>query len=313
VTVGPTPASVGIDESRIRRYLALVLSLGIPLLAIPAIADLPIEPFLLVVTYVLLLGGAIAVAHRTGPGGIRRLFRGALQWRIGWRNWALAVAVIPTATVTVALVTGTYTAPPDGWAVVLGSYLLFTFVVGALFLNVFEETAWQGLVQRHLARRHGPLQAALLTAIPFAALHLPLSLVGDVTVGEAVVAAALIVVMAPAMRYVMGRTDHRTGGSLLAVGITHASFNASGQLEVASGGWQHIVGLALIAAVFLVIDARRRPTRAETAPTGRPPTGSEADADLPSSRRDGSPPAGGTRDAGDRRGRARPHLQRSGL
>jgi uncharacterized protein len=236
-----------------------VLSLGIPLLAIPAIAGLPVEPFLVGVTYGLLLGGAIAVAHRTEPGGIRQLFRGVLHWRIGWRNWALAVALIPTTTIAVALVTGTSTAPPDGWAIVLGNYLLFTLVIGALFLNVFEETAWQGLVQRHLARRHGQLRAALLTAIPFAALHLPLSLVGDVTAGEVAVAVVLIVVMAPAMRYVMGRTDHRTGGSLLAVGITHASFNASGQLEVASGGWQHIVGLALIAAVYLVVDARRRP------------------------------------------------------
>jgi uncharacterized protein len=257
----PPPTPLRLTPTSVRRYLALVLSLGIPLLAIPAIAGLPLEPFLLATTYVLLLGGAVAVAHRTGPGGVRRLFRGVLLWRIGWRAWAVAVAVIPLATVAVALLTGTYTDPPDGWAIVLGDYLVFTLVIGALFLNVFEETAWQGLVQRHLARRHGQLRAAMLTAIPFAALHLPLSLVGDVTAGQAAVAAALIVVMAPAMRYVVGRTDQRTG-SLLAVGITHASFNASGQLEVATGGWQHIVGLALVASVFLVIDRRRQPTQA---------------------------------------------------
>jgi uncharacterized protein len=257
----PTAASV-------RRYLTLVLLLGIPLLTIPAVAGLPVEPFLLITTYVLLLGGAIVVAHRTGPGGVRRLFRGVLHWRIGWRNWAVAVAVSPVTTIAVALATGTYTAPPDGWAIEVGNYLLFTLVVGALFLNVFEETAWQGLVQRHLTRRHGQLRAALLTAIPFAALHLPLSLVGESTAGGTLVAVTLIVVMAPAMRYVMGRTDQRTG-SLLAVGITHASFNASGQLEVATGGWQHIIGLALIAAVFLFVDSRRQHAQPESAPSDR--------------------------------------------
>jgi uncharacterized protein len=256
MTARPSTPPLQLAPASLRRYLTFVLSLGIPLLAIPAVVGLPIEPFLLITTYLLLLGGATVIAHRTGPGGVRRLFRGVLRWRIGWRNWAVAVAVIPGATIAVALATGTYTAPPDGWATVVGNYLLFTLVIGALFLNVFEEAAWQGLVQRHLARRHGQLRAALLTAVPFAALHLPLSLVGGVTAGEAAVAAALIVVMAPAMRYVMGRTDHRTG-SLLAVGITHASFNASGQLEVAPGGWQHIFGLALVAAVFLVIDSRR--------------------------------------------------------
>jgi uncharacterized protein len=260
MTVPPSPP-LALAPTSVRRYLVSVLSLGVPLLAIPAIAGVPIEPFLLITTYVLLLGGAIVIAHRTGPGGIRRLFRGVLHWRIGWRNWAIAVAVIPVATVAVALLTDTYTAPPDGWALVVGNYLVFTLVVGALFLNIFEETAWQGLVQRHLAHRHGQLRAALLTAIPFAALHLPLSLVGDVTAGEVAVAAALIVVMAPAMRYVMGRTDQRTG-SLLAVGVTHASFNASGQLEVATGGWQHIAGLALVAAVFLIADTHRRSARA---------------------------------------------------
>jgi uncharacterized protein len=277
MTIHHATQPLDVEHASIRRYLTGVLSLGIPLLAYPAVAGLPIEPFLLLVTYVVLLGGAIVVARRAGPGGVGQLFRGVFHWRIGWRNWAVAVAVIPATTIAVALTTGTYTAPPDGWAVVLGNYLAFTLVIGALFLNIVEETAWQGLVQRHLARRHGQLRAAVLTAIPFAALHLPLSLVGDATAGEAAAAAALIIVMAPAMRYLMGRTDHRTG-SLLAVGITHASFNASGQLEVVAGGWQHIIGLALIAAVYLVVDARGRTDLAASTPTDDLRAGSVANA-----------------------------------
>jgi uncharacterized protein len=256
MTARATSPALAIPRASINRYLTLVLALGIPLLAVPAVAGLPIEPFLLALTYGLLLGGAILLARRSGPGGVKRLFSGALHWRIGWRNWSLAVVVIPLVTIAIALVTGTYAAPPDGWGAVISDYLFITFVFGALLLNIFEETAWQGLVQRNLTREHGRLRAAALTAVPFAALHLPLSLVGDVTAGEALGSAALILLMAPAMRYVMGHTDHRTGGSLLAVGVTHASFNASGQLEVMRGGWQHIVALAVIAGVLLAIEVR---------------------------------------------------------
>jgi uncharacterized protein len=116
-------------------------------------------------------------------------------------------------------------------------------------------------VQRHLTRRRGLLKAAALTAVPFAAVHLPLSFVGDVTTSEALIASAFLIVSAPVMRYVMGRTDHATGGSLLAVGVMHASFNASGQLEVMDGGGQHMGGTVVVAALLVLLDVRRSRAR----------------------------------------------------
>ncbi len=68
---------------------------------------------------------------------------------------------------------------------------------------------------------------------------------------------ALLLVVAPALRHLLGRTDLSTGGSLLAVGVLHASFNASGSLDVLDGGWQHIVGLAVVAALTLIADVVR--------------------------------------------------------
>lgn len=241
---------------QVRRYVTGVLVVGIPLLTIPAVAGLPVEPFLLLLVYVVLLGGAVLTARTQGRNGIRRLFRGVGHVRIGWANWAIAVAAIPAATIAVAAVTGTYVAPPDGWLLVVGDHLFLTLIFGALVVNVVEETAWQGLVQRHLTRDHGLVKGAALTAVPFAALHLPLSFVGDVTWSQALVASAFLVGAAPFMRYVMGRADQATGGSLLAVGVTHASFNASGQLEVVNGGWQYAVGLTVVALVLFVTDAR---------------------------------------------------------
>lgn len=250
----------------VRRYVTGVLMFGIPLLTIPAVTGLPVEPFLLLLVYVVLLGGAVLTARTQGPDGIRRLFRGVVHARIGWTNWAIAVAAIPAATVAVAAVTGTYVAPPDGWLVVVGDHLFLTFVFGALVVNVVEETAWQGLVQRHLTRDHGLVKGAALTAVPFAALHLPLSFVGDVTWSQALVASAFLIGAAPVMRYVMGRTDQATGGSLLAVGVMHASFNASGRLEVVDGGWQYAVGLTVVAVVLFMVDARPARSRRDERP-----------------------------------------------
>jgi uncharacterized protein len=254
----PLDRTLQLDRRTLARYVGAVVALGIAVMAIPAVLGIESGPFILILVYVVLLGGAIVTARRAGDGGVGRLFSGALHWRAGWLNWAIAVFAIPVATMLVAAATGTYSGPSDGWLAILGDHLFLTFVFGALIVNVFEETAWQGLVQRNLTRRHGLLKASWLTAIPFAAVHLPLSFVGDVTTSEALVASAFLVAVAPVMRYVMGRTDHATGGSLLAVGVMHASFNASGQLEVVDGDWQYAVGLVIVAALLLLVDARRR-------------------------------------------------------
>ncbi|MBD0323660.1 MAG: CPBP family intramembrane metalloprotease, partial [Aldersonia sp.] len=211
----------------------------------------------LVLTYGVLLAGAVITARRAGPGGVRLLFRGLLRWRIGWVNAAVVVGAIPIATIGIAAVTGTYVAPADGWWPVIGSYLFTTFVFGALLLNLWEETGWQGMVQRHFMGRYGLLMGSALTAIPFAIVHIPLQVRGVSSVREALVNVGVLFAMAPAARYLTGRTDHATGGSLLAVGVLHASWNASGQLSVVNGDLQYVGALVLLAAVALVIDLVR--------------------------------------------------------
>jgi Type II CAAX prenyl endopeptidase Rce1-like len=57
-------------------------------------------------------------------------------------------------------------------------------------VNIWEETAWAGVVQTRLERRHSLLTAALLTAVPFAFTHWPLAFLGEVTVGSAAVGLA---------------------------------------------------------------------------------------------------------------------------
>lgn len=250
-------ATAPFEHRAVMQYTIAVTLLGAGVLAIPFIVGVPAEPFLMVLVYGVLLGGAVLTARRSGPGGIRALFSGLLRWRIGWANAALVVAAMPIATIGVAALTGTYVAPPDGWLSELGSYLFITFIFGALLLNLWEETAWQGMVQRHLMGRHGLLKGSVITAIPFAIVHLPLTVGGASGPTEAMVHTGVLLAGAPVMRYLLGRTDYATGGSLLAVGILHASFNASAKLSVVDGQWQYAVALVVVTAAILLVDVVR--------------------------------------------------------
>ena len=48
-----------------------------------------------------------------------------------------------------------------------------------------------------------------------------------------------------------------TGGSVLAVGVLHAAFNASGAMEVVPAGWQYVPALLLLTVLVLAYRALR--------------------------------------------------------
>ena len=246
-----------VEPRSLTRFILVAVPAATFLLVIPAVSGLAMEPFLLFAMYVVLLGGAMIVARGTGPGGVRRLFAGILHWRIGWRNWTLATVVLPITTLVVATVAGGYQHPADGWGPVMVQYLFATFVFGFLLMNAAEESVWQGLVQRNLTRRLGLIRAACLTAVPFAFLHVPLAYAAGGTTRESLISVGVTLAVAPLMRYAVGKVDASTGGSLLAAGVFHASFNASGQLPVVGVWWCYCLALALIVAAFLIKDALR--------------------------------------------------------
>jgi hypothetical protein len=80
-------------------------------------------------------------------------------------------------------------------------------------------------------------------------------------VREALVDVGVLVAMAPAARYLVGRTDIATGGSPLVVGVLPASWNASGNLSVVDGDLQYVAGLIIVAAVAAVVDLTRSRSR----------------------------------------------------
>ncbi|HEV2773484.1 MAG TPA: CPBP family intramembrane glutamic endopeptidase [Thermoleophilaceae bacterium] len=251
----------------ITAFLVGALGIGLPLLMIPAIAGIPLMPFLLPMTFIGFLGSALVVTHLAGgPGAVRRLLSRLLIWRFSVARWAVIVFAMPVLVVALAAVSGTLEGPEGGWGSVVGDSLLFTFISGLLLINLWEETAWSGFMQSRTMERHGLLVASLLTALPVAVYHVPLSFEGDWTWSEAGSGLALVFGLAPFYRYLLGMHLLDTGGSLLAVAIQHASWNAANNLGVFSGIWQP-GGAVVLLTVLLAVG--RRLWRRERHPIGR--------------------------------------------
>lgn len=100
-------------------------------------------------------------------------------------------------------------------------------------VNLWEETAWMGVVQDRLTATRGPLLAAVLTGPVFALLHLPLQL-GSLAAGVAFGMVLLMVAAIP-LRLVLGWLYDRTGRSILLVAALHASVNATASSSLMTG------------------------------------------------------------------------------
>ena len=248
-------------------FLLLAFGIGWPVLAIPAISGIPFAPFLLGLVFLGLLAPALVVTRLAdGPGAIRRLLSRTLIWRFSIVRWAVIVLGVPVLTLALAAASGTLETPDDGWANLITTYLFDTFITGVLILNLWEETTWAGFAQTRLTARHGLLVGSLLTALPFAAIHIPLQFEGDWTWSDVGFGLALLAVLTPFARYLVGMHLLDTGGSILAVAVQHASWNEAQQLDAVDGWWQMVVAVMLLTVLVAV---GRRLWRPEAHPVGR--------------------------------------------
>jgi membrane protease YdiL (CAAX protease family) len=88
--------------------------------------------------------------------------------------WLVAVIALPTSTVILAVAFGDSTHIPIGGVIVRE---VLSITIALLLVNLWEETAWAGFLQSRLEHRHNFFVAAALTAIPFAAVHVPLRII----------------------------------------------------------------------------------------------------------------------------------------
>ena len=87
--------------------------------------------------------------------------------------------------------------------------------------------AWTGVFQTRLEERHNWAVAAAITAVPFAAIHLPLQFFLDQPVTPSSLAAAFAVylLLGVLVRPLLAVFRRGTGDSLLLVALLHSVFN----------------------------------------------------------------------------------------
>ncbi|MGR6967388.1 CPBP family intramembrane glutamic endopeptidase [Geodermatophilus sp. URMC 61] len=262
----PVPAPSGGLRGRVARrpltaFLVLVTAVGWPLMSVPALTAhgvlpggaLPQEPFALGTTLLVMLPAALWVtAVADGPGAVRALLRRAVQWRFGAGWWAAVLLALPVLTLAVGVAAGRGLQTGDLLATLASGAL--SVATAVLLVHLWEETVWAGFFQGRLEQRYGFLPAAALTAVPFALIHLPLTLIGDLAAGSVALGIGGLLALGVLMRLLVGATVRGAAGSLLAAGTVHATFNASNNegnvVDDLLGGGQPTLYAVVAAALF---------------------------------------------------------------
>jgi membrane protease YdiL (CAAX protease family) len=163
----------------------------------------------LLLTLFALLPSAVYVTWAAeGRAGLRKLFRRVTRWRFGRRWWIFILAALPVLTVVSGLLLGDTLRPVAPAHLVLDQVRLL--LINLLLVNLWEETAWAGVLQTRLERRHNVFVAAGLAAVPFGLMHWPLAFLGEFTATSALIGAAGLHRARPA-RASAGRLDHARG------------------------------------------------------------------------------------------------------
>jgi uncharacterized protein len=208
-------------------FFAWFFTVGWAISFIPAVVETGVRPqlFVLASTLVGLLLPALVITRVVdGPDGLRDLARQMLKVKAPVRWYAFALLAVPvSATLLAVFVFGAPDASPSVLLeAAVGTFLVQT-VVGLLTNNLWEETAWMGLVQSRLQARHGAVLAAVATAPLFVLQHLSLLLGSGAGL---ILILPLLTAMVIPFRALLAWIYNRTG-SLFLVGLLHAAGNAA--------------------------------------------------------------------------------------
>src|SRR5215210_3599037 len=232
-------AATGLKGLAARRPLTVfvVIALGFSwlLLAIPVLAfyrvipgaNLPIEIFALAATLLGLLPAALWVTWVTdGRTGLRALFARVFRWQFGIGWWAAVLIGQPVLALLLGVILGGSLHTAGAGSILVQQLLLILLAV--VVINLWEETVWAGFFQTRLEARFNFVIAAVLTALPFAGVHIPLLLLDDqVSALSVLTGIAGLLILGIVIRLLMGVMLRAAVDSVLAVGVLHQIFDAS--------------------------------------------------------------------------------------
>ena len=291
-------------------FLGLVFAIAYPVMSVPILAEhgvipdgwMPQLPGLdteriasVLLVFVALLPAAFLTTWTVdGSAGVRVLVHRMFRWQFGARWWLLVLAGLPTLTLGLALLLGDTFRPVDVMPFVIAQ--LAGLLVNLVLINMWEETAWSGVVQTRLEQRHGLATAALLTAVPFALIHMPLHFIGNFSIGSLTTALVTLLIVCAIVRLMLGVFLRGTRDSILAVALVHTLFNRSNNDEgivagLLEGDGRKLAGLlaVLVMTAVVAIISRRRLSRAHrlaldtaaASAAGSSPTSTTATKDQP--------------------------------
>lgn len=167
-----------------------------------------------------------------GKAGVASLLRGYLRWRVSWKWYVATVCLYPIVWITgVYLYAAISRAPLDFETVIayrifgksanLPLFILPWFLFD--FISNGEEIGWRGYILPRVQAKYNALASALITGLIWGFWHLPKFLSHFNSV-----AFAWFMIHTLAFSIVLTWLYNSTRGSLLLVGICHATINTVG-------------------------------------------------------------------------------------
>jgi membrane protease YdiL (CAAX protease family) len=229
----------------------------------------PDETVGLMLTMFALFPSALFVTWAAdGRPGVVRLFKRIARWRFGVGWWLAVLVGLPVLTVVFTLILGSSLESIDPSRLFWDQLRLL--LINFILVNLWEETAWAGVMQTRLERRHNIFVAAVLTALPFGFIHLPLAFLSEITIASVLISLAAFILLGLFLRPLIGVVLRGSRDSLLAAGLMHSVFNRTnndnGIAASLLNGELYRLGI-LIAVVVLIaalalLAGRRRLSRA---------------------------------------------------
>ena len=225
-------------------YVALTLTFAV--LATAAVLVSGAAPTLLAFALALPPAGiAIGLAWREGNGALGRLGR-SLTVRPANPMWWLVLLIPLGAFLAVDAVAVAFGASADGlFDDVFPAVLIVPLVV--LVPAFAEEIGWRGYALPRTLTVMAPLRAALVLGLPWALIHVPLYLPGQMNAGSAVWSMLTQIL---AYSVILTWIYVGTGGSVLMTGLFHALLNG---LTPLTNGLDPLVAWEIRGVVFPIV------------------------------------------------------------
>ena len=167
------------------------------------------------------LAAVIVLGITRGKGGIVKLLRQMVQWRVPLKWYAVALLLpvaIAVAATGVNLLAGAQTPSATelgAWPSLLSTFLLLLLVPG--IGGAWEEPGWRGYALPRLQVGRSALSASLILWVGLVVWHLPLFIVGEIHWSDAIFMFGFVVIF--------NWVFNSTSGSVLIIMLMHAMNN----------------------------------------------------------------------------------------